>query len=62
MFLCTWAYGLIGKVEMCVQFHIINTVHLHESNETKLNQLMHELSHLYCSVLIMPLTYVSSCP
>jgi uncharacterized OsmC-like protein len=33
-------------------FHIIITVHLHESNEKKLNQLMHKLSHLYCSVLI----------
>jgi hypothetical protein len=35
------------------EFHIIITVHLHESNETKLNQLMHKLSHLYCSVLII---------
>jgi hypothetical protein len=25
------------------------------TNKTKLNQLMHKLSHLYCSVLIMPL-------
>ena len=41
--------------EYNVKFHIIITVHLHESNETKLNQLMHKLSHLYCSVLIMPL-------
>jgi uncharacterized OsmC-like protein len=34
-------------------FHIIITVHLHESNETKLDQLMHKLSHLYCSVLLI---------
>jgi uncharacterized OsmC-like protein len=36
-----------------ISFHIIITVYLHESNKTKLNQLMHKLSHLYCSLSII---------